>query len=65
LAPPREPKLHCLVYVAAAAATTHFVLVVKSWPPEPIVYAAIITGRLLFRFGAYLRRGSRPSVAAS
>ena len=39
-------KLHRLVYVAAIAAAAHFVMVVKSWPAEPIVYAAIVAALL-------------------
>jgi sulfoxide reductase heme-binding subunit YedZ len=52
-------KLHRLVYVAAAAAAIHFVLVVKSWPPEPLIYAAIVAGLLLFRLVVHLRGSSR------
>src|SRR5204862_2464451 len=29
-------KLHRLVYVAAAAAAVHFIMLVKSWPAEPL-----------------------------
>lgn len=42
-------KLHKLVYLAAAGAALHFVLVVKSWPREPLVYAAVVVGLLLYR----------------
>jgi sulfoxide reductase heme-binding subunit YedZ len=42
-------KLHRLVYVAALGAVLHFVLVVKSWPPEPLVYAAIVVVLLGYR----------------
>lgn len=42
-------KLHRWVYVAAAAAALHFLMLVKSWPPEPIIYAAIVAALLLFR----------------
>jgi methionine sulfoxide reductase heme-binding subunit len=55
-------RLHRLVYVAAAAAAIHFVMVVKAWPLEPLVYAAIVASLLLFRL-VYLqsgRSGSRP-----
>jgi len=43
-------KLHRLVYVAAIGAVLHFILVVKSWPPEPLVYAAIVAVLLGYRF---------------
>ncbi|MBA1156304.1 protein-methionine-sulfoxide reductase heme-binding subunit MsrQ [Microvirga mediterraneensis] len=42
-------KLHRLVYLAAIGAALHFLLVVKSWPPEPIVYAAIVAVLLGYR----------------
>ncbi len=42
-------RLHRLVYVAAIGATLHFVLVVKSWPPEPLIYAAIVAVLLGYR----------------
>lgn len=42
-------KLHKLTYPAAIAAAIHFVMVVKAWPPEPLVYAALVAGLLLFR----------------
>jgi methionine sulfoxide reductase heme-binding subunit len=42
-------KLHRLVYVAAIGAVLHFLLVVKSWPPEPLVYAAIVAVLLGYR----------------
>ena len=42
-------KLHRLVYVAAIGAVLHFILVVKSWPPEPLVYAAIVAVLLGYR----------------
>ena len=42
-------KLHRLVYAAAIGAALHFLLVVKSWPPEPIIYAAIFAVLLGYR----------------
>ncbi len=44
-------KLHRWVYLAAAAAAVHFVMVVKSWPAEPLIYAAIVAALLLVRVG--------------
>ena len=46
---PAWRKLHKLTYPAAIAAAVHFVMVVKAWPPEPLVYAALVAGLLLFR----------------
>lgn len=53
-------RLHRLVYVAAAAAALHFIMLVKAWPLEPFVYAAIIAGLLLYRAGYRRRRPSSP-----
>ena len=52
-------RLHRLVYVAAAAAAIHFVMVVKAWPPEPLVYASIVAALLLFRLWQYVQKKSR------
>jgi sulfoxide reductase heme-binding subunit YedZ len=53
-------RLHRFVYLAAAAAAVHFIMVVKAWPPEPLIYAAIVAALLLFRLGVYLKgRSSR------
>jgi sulfoxide reductase heme-binding subunit YedZ len=42
-------RLHRLVYVAGIGAALHFILVVKSWPPQPLVYAAIVVALLAYR----------------
>jgi sulfoxide reductase heme-binding subunit YedZ len=42
-------RLHRWVYLAAAAAALHFIMLVKSWPAEPIIYAALVAALLLFR----------------
>jgi sulfoxide reductase heme-binding subunit YedZ len=42
-------RLHRWVYLACAAAALHFIMLVKSWSPEPIVYAAAIAALLLYR----------------
>lgn len=47
-------RLHRLVYLAAIGAALHFVLVVKSWPPEPLVYAAIVAVLLVYRLAKRL-----------
>jgi sulfoxide reductase heme-binding subunit YedZ len=51
----RWQRLHRLVYVAAAAAAIHFVMLVKAWPLEPLVYATLVASLLLFRLAVYLR----------
>jgi methionine sulfoxide reductase heme-binding subunit len=42
-------RLHRLVYLGAFAAAAHFLLVVKSWPAEPLAYAAITAALLSYR----------------
>jgi len=52
-------RLHRLVYVATAAAAVHFVMVVKAWPPEPLIYAGIVAVLLLFRLAFYMQKKLR------
>lgn len=52
-------RLHKLVYLAAAGAALHFVLLVKSWPLEPLVYIAIVATLLAYRIVHFLRRQPR------
>ena len=49
-------RLHRLVYVAAAAAAIHFIMLVKAWPPEPLIYAGIVAILLLFRLWQYVQK---------
>lgn len=35
-------RLHRLAYIAAVAGAVHFVLLVKGWPAEPLVYSGIV-----------------------
>ncbi len=52
-------RLHRLVYPAAIGAVLHFILVVKAWPPEPLVYGAIVAVLLGYRLvRSLLRQGS-------
>jgi methionine sulfoxide reductase heme-binding subunit len=53
-------RVHKLVYVAAIGAALHFLLVVKSWPMEPIVYAAIVAFLLGYRLVRSLQKRSSP-----
>jgi sulfoxide reductase heme-binding subunit YedZ len=53
-------RLHKLVYVAAVGAVLHYILVVKSWPPEPLVYAAIVAALLGYRLVRSLMRRAFP-----
>lgn len=52
-------KLHRWVYLAAAAAALHFIMLVKAWPAEPFVYAAIVAALLLFRL---VERNRKPAA---
>jgi sulfoxide reductase heme-binding subunit YedZ len=52
-------RLHRLVYVATAAAAIHFIMLVKTWPAEPVIYAVIIAALLLFRAVARTRKPQR------
>lgn len=52
-------RLHRLVYLAAMAAAVHFILVVKSWPLEPLVYAAITAFLLIYRLEPSAKRSRR------
>jgi sulfoxide reductase heme-binding subunit YedZ len=57
-------RLHRLVYVAAILAATHFLLIVKSWPAEPLLYAAVTAALLAVRaFPAVLHR-ARTALAS-
>ncbi|MBC8716841.1 protein-methionine-sulfoxide reductase heme-binding subunit MsrQ [Ochrobactrum sp. Marseille-Q0166] len=60
--------LHKLVYVAIAGGAIHFLMSVKSWPAEPVIYAAIVAILLLWRVAYPLFKGRkqikrRPEVA--
>jgi sulfoxide reductase heme-binding subunit YedZ len=51
-------RLHRWVYLAAAGGALHFIMLVKAWPAEPFVYAAIIAGLLLFRVADRTRQST-------
>ena len=51
-------KLHRLVYAAALLGAIHFVWLVKSWPPEPLIYLAIVVTLLLFRLTPIGKKGT-------
>lgn len=42
-------RLHKLVYLAIAGGAIHFLMSVKSWPAQPVIYAAIIALLLMWR----------------
>jgi len=47
-------KLHKLVYIAIAGGALHFLMSVKSWPAEPVVYGAIVVTLLGWRYARHL-----------
>ena len=53
-------RLHRFVYLAAAAAAVHFVMLVKSRPAEPLIYAALVAALLLLRLVLKLQKRARP-----
>ena len=56
-------KIHWWAYVATAFGAIHFMLVVKRWPPEPMIYCAIVAGLLGWRFVSAQRKKRRAEMA--
>jgi sulfoxide reductase heme-binding subunit YedZ len=56
-------RLHLLIYPVAILGVTHFIMAVKSWPPRPLVYIAIIAVLLLYRLAKYTA-AQRPFASA-
>jgi glycine betaine catabolism B len=54
LGPKRWKMLHRLTYVAAIAGVTHYLLLVKADLTQPLIFAAILSILLGYRFGRYL-----------
>jgi len=61
LGPVRWRKLHRLAYLAGVAGALHYVLIVKAWPLQPLVYAGVIVALLLLRAWWSYRSASRPA----
>jgi len=61
LGPVRWRKLHRLAYLAGVAGSLHYVLIVKAWPLQPLVYAGVIVALLLLRAWWSYRSASRPA----
>ncbi len=59
----RWNSLHRLVYIAAAAGALHFIMLVKVWPLEPLIYLLLVAALLLYRFQGYARKrwGAKPA----
>ncbi len=56
----RWNSLHRLVYVAIAGGAIHFIMSVKSWPAEPVIYAGIVSALLLWRLVRPHARNRKP-----
>uniref|UniRef100_A4WWE1 Protein-methionine-sulfoxide reductase heme-binding subunit MsrQ n=1 Tax=Cereibacter sphaeroides (strain ATCC 17025 / ATH 2.4.3) TaxID=349102 RepID=A4WWE1_CERS5 len=50
-------RLHRLTYLVAVLGALHFLLLVKAWPPEPIIYLGCVLFLLGLRAFRALRRG--------
>lgn len=53
-------QLHRLVYISAICAAIHFAWKVKVFTGDPVIYATVLTGLLLFRV-AWQLRGQMPA----
>ena len=53
-------KVHRFAYVAAILAVLHFLMSVKSWPIEPVIYAALAAILLGYRLLRSVLRQPRP-----
>ncbi|MGB0903203.1 protein-methionine-sulfoxide reductase heme-binding subunit MsrQ [Halocynthiibacter sp.] len=49
LGPVKWRNLHKLTYIAVPLAAVHFVMIVKGWQPEPLIWLAVILSLLLLR----------------
>jgi methionine sulfoxide reductase heme-binding subunit len=58
-------RLHRLVYVAAIAASVHFLMVVKTWNPEPVFYAVLIAALLSYRLAKYVQKRAERRLRAA
>lgn len=56
-------RLHRWVYAAAALGALHFIMLVKSWPAEPVIYAALVALLLGFRAVVAVQKRVRPASA--
>ena len=61
----RWRRLHRLAYLAVILGAVHFVLSVKAWPPEPLIYGAIVVFLLVFRLFPRRRGGEDEKKAGS
>jgi methionine sulfoxide reductase heme-binding subunit len=57
-------RLHKWVYAACVLAALHFLLLLKVWPPEPLIYAGLVAVFLLFRLGLYVQKIAKKGRAS-
>jgi len=56
----RWRSLHKLTYTAVVLGAVHFVMLVKGWQLEPLIYLAVLLGLLALRWPAAQRRRTAP-----
>jgi len=56
-------RLHRLSYPAGVLAAAHFIWLVKAWPPEPLIYGAVMVALVAWRFVPRTRRSGRRAAA--
>lgn len=61
----RWRRLHRLAYPATLFAAAHFIWLVKSWPPEPLIYGAVVVALLGWRvwMGGRKKSVTRPDFS--
>ena len=57
-------KLHKLTYVAALAGATHYMMLVKAWSLEPMLYLGAVVALLALRTGRAWRRSQGGATSA-
>ena len=57
-------KLHRLTYVAALAGAVHYMVLVKAWPLEPILYLGAVLALLAWRAGRAWQRAQEARMSA-
>jgi methionine sulfoxide reductase heme-binding subunit len=57
-------KLHKLTYIAALAGAIHYMMLVKAWPLEPMLYLGAVVALLAVRAGRAWRRSQGGATSA-
>jgi len=56
-------NIHKLVFPAALLGAAHYIWLVKSWPPEPLIYGAVVLALVLWRPLRARRQAARRRMA--